>query len=204
MLSKLILKCLVIITIMLHNITNTYADKNSSLKKSMSNQSNHETAILAGGCFWGVEEIFRQQSGVINTEVGYCGGTTSNPTYETVSTGLTGHAEAVKIIFDNQKISYEKILKLFFAIHDPTQLNRQQNDIGTQYRSAIFYTNLSQKKVAEDLIKKAQELKIYDDTIRTQILPLTTFYPAEKYHQNYLKNNPHGYNCHYIRPQWQF
>jgi len=168
------------------------------------NSSNLENIILAGGCFWGVEDLFQKFEGVVETEVGYSGGSSENPTYETVSTGLTGHAESVKITFDNSKTSLEKILKFFFAIHDPTQLNRQQNDVGTQYRSAIFYFNDKQKQKAEIVIKQAEELKIYKSKIQTEISPATKFYKAEKYHQNYLKNNPDGYTCHYIRTEWKF
>ena len=168
------------------------------------NSSNLENIILAGGCFWGVEELFQKIDGVVETEVGYSGGSSENPTYQTVSTGLTGHAESVKITFDNSKTSLEKILKFFFAIHDPTQLNRQQNDVGTQYRSAIFYFNDKQKQQAETLIKQAEELKIYKSKIQTELSPATKFYKAEKYHQNYLKNNPDGYTCHYIRAEWKF
>ena len=168
------------------------------------NSSNLENIILAGGCFWGVEDLFQKFEGVVETEVGYSGGSSENPTYETVSTGLTGHAESVKITFDNSKTSLEKILKFFFAIHDPTQLNRQQNDVGTQYRSAIFYFNDKQKQKAEIVIKQAEELKIYKSKIQTEISPATKFYKAEKYHQNYLTNNPDGYTCHYIRTEWKF
>jgi len=168
------------------------------------NSPNLENIILAGGCFWGVEDLFQKFEGVVETEVGYSGGSSENPTYETVSTGLTGHAESVKITFDNSKTSLEKILKFFFAIHDPTQLNRQQNDVGTQYRSAIFYFNDKQKQKAEIVIKQAEELKIYKSKIQTEISPATKFYKAEKYHQNYLKNNPDGYTCHYIRTEWKF
>lgn len=168
------------------------------------NSSNIENIILAGGCFWGVEELFQKFDGVVETEVGYSGGSSENPTYQTVSSGLTGHAESVKITFDNSKTSLEKILKFFFAIHDPTQLNRQQNDVGTQYRSAIFYFNDKQKQKAEAVIKQAEELKIYKSKIQTEISPATKFYKAEKYHQNYLQNNPDGYTCHFIRTEWKF
>ena len=168
------------------------------------NSSNHETIILAGGCFWGVEEMFQKFEGVIDTEVGYTGGSTENPIYDSVSTGLTGHAETVKITFDNSKSSLEKILKFFFAIHDPTQLNRQQNDVGTQYRSEIFYFNDIQKQKALNIIQLAEKLNIYKAKIQTKISPASKFYKAEKYHQNYLKNNPNGYTCHYLREEWKF
>lgn len=161
--------------------------------------SNQETIILAGGCFWGVEELMSNFEGVVSTEVGYTGGDTDQPTYETVSTGLTNHAESVKIIFDNKKTTLEKILKFFFAIHDPTQINRQQNDIGTQYRSAIFYQSNEQKIIALDLINKINNLKVFDQKIATEIVEFKNFYPAEKYHQNYLQKTPGGYNCHYYR-----
>ena len=168
------------------------------------NSSNQENIILAGGCFWGVEELFQNFEGVIATEVGYSGGFSENPTYETVSSGLTGHAESVQIIFDNSKTSLEKILKFFFAIHDPTQLNRQQNDIGTQYRSEIFYFNDTQKQKALNIIQQAEKLNIYKAKIQTKISLASKFYKAEKYHQNYLKNNPNGYTCHYLREEWKF
>lgn len=168
------------------------------------NSKNQENIMLAGGCFWGIEELFGNLDGVIKTEVGYMGGFSENPTYETVSTGLTGHAETVKITFDNSKISLEKILKFFFAIHDPTQLNRQQNDVGTQYRSEIFYFSEEQKQKAKNIIEQAEKLKIYKAKIQTKISPASKFYQAEKYHQNYLQNNPEGYTCHYLRPEWKF
>jgi peptide-methionine (S)-S-oxide reductase len=168
------------------------------------NLSSQETAILAGGCFWGVEELFKKLDGVLETEVGYTGGTIDNPTYEIVSAGLSGHVEAVKIIFDNQKISYEKILKFFFTIHDPTQLNRQQNDIGTQYRSEIFYIDNNQQQIANKIIKQADDSKVFSGKIQTKISQFQKFFPAEKYHQDYLTKNPDGYTCHYIRKEWQF
>ncbi len=168
------------------------------------NSSNQEQIILAGGCFWGVEELFSNFEGVLTTEVGYSGGFSENPTYETVSTGLTGHAETVKITFDNSKTSLENILKFFFTIHDPTQLNRQQNDVGTQYRSEIFYFNEEQKQKAKNIIEQAEKLKIYKSKIQTKISPATKFYKAEKYHQKYLQANPDGYTCHYVRKEWKF
>lgn len=178
----------------------TFFSANLNAQKNL----NHETAILAGGCFWGMEELFRNLDGVIETQVGYTGGFTDNPTYETVSSGLSGHAEAVKIIFDNTKISYQQIIKFFFTIHDPTQLNRQQNDIGTQYRSEIFYLNDKQKIDAEKIIQQAESLKIYSNKIQTKISSFNKFYNAENYHQDYLQKNPRGYTCHFIRKEWQF
>lgn len=171
---------------------------------SAKNLSSQETAILAGGCFWGVEDLFKKLDGVLETEVGYVGGTIDNPSYEIVSAGFSGHAEAVKIVFDNQKISYEKILKFFLTIHDPTQLNRQQNDIGTQYRSEIFYIDNNQQQIANKIIKQAEDSKVFPSKIQTKISQFQKFFPAEKYHQDYLTKNPYGYTCHFIRKEWRF
>jgi len=174
-------------------------------KNSMANDNNkYETAIIAGGCFWGVENLFSKFVGVTNTEVGYIGSNYKDPTYDVVKLGLSGHAESVKIIFDPNKTSYEKILKFFFKIHDPTQLNKQQNDIGTQYRSEIFYLNEKQKEVAENLIKKLDQSGVFKNKIVTKLSKAGIFYVAEEYHQNYLKKNPNGYNCHYIRKDLEF
>lgn len=156
-------------------------------------------ATLAGGCFWGVEEILRKIPGIVKTEVGYTGGKGAAPTYETVKTGTTGHAEAVQIHFDPKKISYEEVLGYFFRLHDPTQLNRQENDIGTQYRSAIFYHNDEQKKIAERVKEKVDTSGKWKKKVVTQIVPFEHWYPAESYHQDYLQKNPGGYNCHYLR-----
>lgn len=158
---------------------------------------NHKTIYLAGGCFWGVEDLFRALPGVINTEVGYQGGQTPNPTYETVKTGSTGHAEALRIEFDPSKISYATLLEKFFQLHDPTTLNRQGNDVGTQYRSVIFAGGTAEEPVAREAIAKAQAR--WPRPITTTIEPLSEFYPAESYHQDYLKKNPGGYTCHYWR-----
>lgn len=158
-----------------------------------------ETAILAGGCFWGVEEIFRKLDGVIDTEVGYTGGKAMAPTYEIVKTGTTGHAEAIKISFDPSKISFESILSYFFKLHDPTQLNRQQNDIGTQYRSAIFFMNDKQKEIAQKVKQEVDQSGKWKKKVVTEIVPFDKWYSAEGYHQDYLQKNPGGYNCHYLR-----
>ena len=154
-----------------------------------------EKAIFAAGCFWGVEAYFKRLKGVLNTEVGYCGGKTENPTYELVCTGTTGHAESVLIEFDNEKISYEELLEHFWKIHDPTQLNRQGADIGTQYRSAIFYLNEEQKEKAIKSKEQQENSGKYKYSIVTQIALATKFWPAEEYHQDYLDKNPNGY-CH--------
>ncbi|MDR3670959.1 MAG: bifunctional methionine sulfoxide reductase B/A protein [Holophaga sp.] len=156
-------------------------------------------ATLAGGCFWGMEELIRQQPGVLATVVGYTGGTTVNPVYEQVHTGATGHAEAIQITYDPAKTSYEALLNLFFHIHDPTTLNRQGNDIGTQYRSAIFYHSPEQKEVAERVKAKVDATGFWPRKLTTEIVPAGPFYPAEEYHQKYLVKNPGGYTCHFLR-----
>lgn len=158
-----------------------------------------QTAILAGGCFWGMEEILRKIPGVISTEVGYTGGKNPNPTYEQVCTGLTGHAEAVEIVFDPATLPYDKLLEFFFRMHDPTTPNRQHNDIGTQYRSAIFYTSDEQKETAERVIKELMAARRFKRPIVTQVTKASPFYAAEGYHQDYLVKNPGGYNCHVLR-----
>ena len=159
-----------------------------------------ETAILAGGCFWGMEELLRAIPGVLDTEVGYTGGTAKNPTYEMMKTGRTGHAEAVRITFDPKKLGYAELLeKWFYKMHDPTTKNRQGNDVGTQYRSAIFYTTDEQKRVAEEITKKVDQAGKWGAPIVTEIVAATEFYLAEGYHQDYLQNNPGGYTCHFMR-----
>ncbi len=161
--------------------------------------SKTETALLAAGCFWGVENLLRDLPGVISTTVGYCGGDLKNPKYSHVKTGETGHAEAVEIEFDPKRISYEKIVDLFFRLHDPTQLNRQMNDVGTQYRSAIFFRSADQKATAEKVRAAAEASGRWKKPIVTQIVPAPPFWPAEEEHQDYLRKHPEGYNCHWIR-----
>jgi peptide methionine sulfoxide reductase msrA/msrB len=150
-------------------------------------------AIFAGGCFWGVEHYFHEVPGVISVTSGYTGGHTANPTYEQVCTGKTGHAEAVRVVFDPNRVSYEQLAKLFFEIHDPTQLNRQGPDAGMQYRSAVFYNGDEQKQVAEKLIAK---LRANGYNVVTQVVPATKFYAAEDYHQDYVTKHPERYICH--------
>jgi methionine-S-sulfoxide reductase len=162
-------------------------------------KSKIEKAVLAGGCFWGVEELFRQLPGVLETRVGYTGGHAPFPTYEQVCTGKTGHAEGIEIIFDASLINYADLLRFFFKMHDPTTLNRQGNDTGTQYRSAIFPTNDSQKNIARQVIEETDKSGRWSRPIVTQIEEFKDFYPAEEYHQKYLVKNPGGYNCHYVR-----
>lgn len=151
--------------------------------------------ILAGGCFWGIEELFRMQPGILDTEVGYAGGENDNPTYE----HHPGHAEAIKITFDESKTNIDTLLDYFFQIHDPTTKNRQGNDIGSSYRSVIFFNNENDKRAAEAAIARNQEY--WEGRIVTSLEPLDTFWPAEKYHQDYLQKNPGGYTCHFERPR---
>ena len=160
---------------------------------------NLEKAILAGGCFWGVEELIRQLPGVISTVVGYTGGDVSNATYRNHGT----HAEAIEIEFDPAQLSLRALLEYFFQIHDPTTRNRQGNDIGTSYRSAIFYLNESQHAVADKLIAEMESSGIWPGKIVTEVVPATDFWSAEKEHQDYLQKNPYGYTCHFERPDWK-
>src|SRR6266850_4811214 len=159
----------------------------------------HETAILAGGCFWGMEEIIRQIPGVLKTTVGYSGGTTANPTYKEICTGGTGHAEAIQVEFDPARLNYEALLDYFFRMHDPTTLNRQHNDVGTQYRSAILYNSEEQKLTAERVKTRWDKSGKFNRPITTEITQATKFYSAEDYHQKYLVKNPGGYTCHVLR-----
>ncbi len=158
-----------------------------------------ETAILAGGCFWGVEELIRQLPGVISTDAGYTGGGIPNPTYEIMTTGRTGHAEAVRVVFDPRKLSYADLLRYFFRLHDPTTPNRQGNDRGTQYRSAIFYSTPEQQQIAEEVIKEVTSAGTWKAPIVTEVVPASEWYRAEEYHQDYLQKHPNGYTCHYLR-----
>ncbi|QDF01537.1 hypothetical protein BHS05_34275 [Myxococcus xanthus] len=161
-----------------------------------------ETALLAGGCFWGMEDLLRKIPGVVQTEVGYTGGSSAfrNPTYRDVSSGKTGHAESVRVVFDPTRLTYETLLEQwFFRMHDPTTLNRQGNDVGTQYRSAIFYLSDAQKRVAEEVKARVDASKKWPRPVITQIVPAGAFTPAEDYHQDYLVKNPGGYTCHYMR-----
>ncbi len=158
-----------------------------------------EIATLAGGCFWGMEEIIRQIPGVLNTVVGYTGGKIENPTYDIVKLGTTNHAESVQVEFDSTQLTYSALLGFFFRMHDPTTLNQQGNDKGTQYRSVIFYHSEEQKNVAQEVIKRIDTSKKWPRPIITQLVPAAKFYPAEEYHQDYLQKNPQGYTCHWLR-----
>jgi peptide-methionine (S)-S-oxide reductase len=158
-----------------------------------------ETAILAGGCFWGVQDLIRKQPGVISTRVGYTGGENANATYR----NHPGHAEALEINFDPERISFRDLLEFFFQIHDPTTKNRQGNDIGTSYRSAIFYTSDGQRTVADDTIADVNSSGIWPGKVVTEVTPAGPFWEAEPEHQDYLERIPNGYTCHFIRPNWK-
>ncbi|MCS6796346.1 MAG: peptide-methionine (S)-S-oxide reductase MsrA [Raineya sp.] len=163
---------------------------------------NLEVATLGAGCFWCVEAVFQRIKGVVKVESGYSGGKTENPTYKEVCSGNTGHAEVCQITFDKNQISFTEILEIFFGTHDPTTLNRQGNDVGTQYRSVIFYHNEEQKKIAEKVIQTLTQEKVFSSPIVTEVTPFTKFYKAEDYHQNYYNNNPtQGYCYFVIRPK---
>jgi peptide-methionine (S)-S-oxide reductase len=158
-----------------------------------------ERAVLAGGCFWGMQDLIRRQPGVLNTRVGYTGGHVANATYR----NHAGHAEAIEIIFDPAKTSFRQILEFFFQIHDPTTLNRQGNDLGTSYRSAIFYTNDEQRRVAEDTIADVEASGLWPGKVVTEVTKAGDFWEAEPEHQDYLERIPNGYTCHFIRPGWK-
>jgi len=164
----------------------------------MSGNGKTELATLAGGCFWCVEAVFDDLKGITGVESGYSGGKTANPTYEQVCTGRTGHAESVQITFDPDKISYKDLLRVFFTVHDPTTLNRQGNDVGTQYRSAIFYHDESQRQTAEEVKAEIQSENIWESPIVTEITPYSAFYKAEDYHQEYFANNPNQAYCRVV------
>lgn len=157
-----------------------------------------EKAILAGGCFWGMQDLLRRYPGVISTRVGYTGGRVSHATYR----NHEGHAEAIEIVFDPERLSFRKLLEFFFQIHDPTTLNRQGNDIGTSYRSAIFYTTEEQKGVAEETIADVNASGLWPGNVVTEIVPAGPFWEAEPEHQDYLERIPNGYTCHFIRRDW--
>jgi peptide methionine sulfoxide reductase msrA/msrB len=163
------------------------------------NTQKTQKAILAGGCFWGMEEILRDVPGVVNTIVGYTGGNLPGPVYENVKSGRTGHAESIEVEFDPQKVTYNELLDIFFKMHDPTTVNQQGNDVGTQYRSVIFYQDEQQRQAAIQAKERAATSGRWKGPIVTEIIKSTAFYPAETYHQDYLQKNPNGYTCHYLR-----
>lgn len=158
-----------------------------------------ERAVLAGGCFWGMQDLIRRYDGVVSTRVGYTGGDVPNATYRNHGS----HAEAIEIVFDPSRISYRKLLEFFFQIHDPSTRNRQGNDIGMSYRSAIFYTNAAQKRVAEDTIADVDASGLWPGKVVTELVPAGDFWQAEPEHQDYLERIPNGYTCHFVRPNWQ-
>ena len=158
-----------------------------------------ERAVLAGGCFWGMQDLIRRQPGVLTTRVGYTGGHVANATYR----NHAGHAEAIEIVFDPAKTSFRQVLEFFFQIHDPTTLNRQGNDVGTSYRSAIFYTSDEQRRVAEDTIADVEASGLWPGKVVTEVAKVSDFWEAEPEHQDYLERIPNGYTCHFIRPGWK-
>lgn len=160
--------------------------------------NNLEVAVLAGGCFWCTEAVFQRLEGVDKVISGYTGGTVKNPAYREITTGTTGHAEAIEIIYNPEIISYKELLNIFFATHDPTSLNRQGNDQGTQYRSAIFYTNNEQKQLAEQVIEELTANNVFEDAIVTEVTELDTFYNAEEYHQDYYNQNSRQSYCEFV------
>jgi peptide methionine sulfoxide reductase msrA/msrB len=159
-----------------------------------------ETALLAGGCFWGMQDLIRKIPGVVRTDVGYTGGATAAPGYHEVKTGRTGHAEAVRVVFDPKQLSYADLLeKWFFRMHDPTTKNRQGNDVGTQYRSAIWFDSPEQRKTAEEVIQRLNASGKWRGPVVTELAEAGPYTPAEDYHQDYLEKNPGGYTCHFMR-----
>ena len=166
---------------------------------SETNQNSFEVAYLAGGCYWGLEDLIMEIPGVEQTKVGFSGGHIKNVSYKEVTRGDTGHAESIEIKFQSKELSYEDLLFNFFRMHNPTTLNQQGNDKGTQYRSSIFYTNDEQKNIAQHVINIVNESKKWDDPVLTEIIAFTNFYPAEETHQKYISKNPDGYSCHFVR-----
>ncbi len=166
-------------------------------------EQKEERALLAGGCFWGMQDLIRKQKGILGTRVGYTGGDLEDPTYHDVKTGKTGHAEAIEILFDPDVISYREILEFFFQIHDPTTENRQCNDIGSQYRSAVFFMNDDQRDIAQSVIRDIDRAGVLPKKIVTEVTKAEVFYEAEDVHQDYLLRNPGGYTCHFIREDWK-
>ncbi|HEY6121570.1 MAG TPA: peptide-methionine (S)-S-oxide reductase MsrA [Pyrinomonadaceae bacterium] len=187
---------ILVVTIMFINAcsmanASAVAIPNPKIDAPLAATKGEQTAVFAGGCFWGVEAVFDHVKGVSKAESGYAGGSGDTAQYYTVASGSTGHAESVRVTYDPSLITYGQLLKVFFAVaHDPTELNRQGPDVGTQYRSAIFYANEEQKRIAESYVEQLNEAKIFGARIVTQVVPLKAFYQAEDYHQNYLVNHP--------------
>ena len=196
--TRKIILFLILISFFMNNQTQ------AANNKILQNQAQYQKAILAGGCFWGMQELFKKQDGVVKTRVGYIGGKIPHPTYKIISTGLSNYAESIEITFDPHKISYEKILKFFFTIHDPTTANRQQNDVGSQYRSEIFYLNDAQKEIAQNVVAQANQSGVFKKPVVTKVEQAGEFYEAEAEHQDYLDKHPYGYTCHHVRNEWKF
>lgn len=188
----------IFLIILLINILNIDNELTKKSKENLMNSDKYEIVTFGEGCFWCSEAIFQRVRGVLKVESGYSGGSVPNPTYEAVCTGKTGHAEVVQITFDPKIISFQELLEIFFSTHDPTTLNRQGADVGTQYRSVIFYHNEEQKKIAEEMIKKLNESKIWDSPIVTEVSKFKNFYKAEDYHQNYYNNNQFQPYCNFV------
>jgi methionine-S-sulfoxide reductase len=175
-------------------------EQHSATAPTVAGAQRTEVAVLAGGCFWGVEEILREVPGVLDTDVGYTGGWLKNPTYDDTHDSRSGHAEAIRVTFDPSVLGYEALLEQwFFKLHDPTTLNRQGNDVGTQYRSAIFPQSEEQRAIAERVIARVDTSGGWQRPVTTSIEPASTWYSAEGYHQDYLRKNPGGYTCHFMR-----
>jgi len=162
-----------------------------------------KTAILAGGCFWGMQDLFRRLPGVVSTRVGYAGGALQNPTYNDLKTGATGHAEALEVVYEPERIGFADLLELFFQIHDPTTRNRQGNDIGSQYRSIVFVADDEEERIAREMIGAIDRSGLWPGPVVTEVVPAAPFWEAEPEHQDYLQRYPHGYTCHFPRPGWR-
>lgn len=189
---------LVMLPVVLFTIACQQSNAAQPVREPVAVDKGKEVAIVAGGCFWCTEAVFKELRGVEKVESGYTGGNVENPTYEQVSTGDTNHAESIRIIYDPKQISYKELLEVFFVIHDPTTLNRQGADSGTQYRSAIFYQSPEQKQIAEQVIKDFTEKKVYESPIVTRLEAFTKFYVAEEYHQDYFERNPDKAYCRIV------
>jgi peptide-methionine (S)-S-oxide reductase len=189
---------LVILPALLFTVSCQKSSAAEPLREPFTVEKGKELAIVAGGCFWCTEAVFKELRGVEKVESGYIGGTLDNPTYEQVTSGTTNHAEAIRIVYDPKVISYKELLEVFFVIHDPTTLNRQGADRGTQYRSAVFYQSPEQKKIAEQVMKDFSDKKVYQDPLVTSLEAASKFYVAEEYHQNYFERNPDKAYCRIV------
>lgn len=194
MITKYLTKTSLIVILSMGVTINMFSQKRHLIKEQMKT----ETATLGAGCFWCTEAIFDRVDGVISVEPGYTGGNTSNPTYEEICTGTTGHAEVAQIIFNPERVTFQDLLEIFWKIHDPTTLNRQGADVGTQYRSVIFYHDDLQKQLAEQYLNVLSESNIWPNPIVTQIEPLGDYYPAENYHRDYYDKNPNNQYCNFV------